>query len=119
MNIVLKIVGVILLLIGLILTYKPNLISGVSLPSHSYETIEKRVKWGFLIGVGIFLLFHTQWDNWKLIACALLCALTLGIILARLFGFVLDGFYQKQLLWLGIELMVFILFVVLYKYANN
>lgn len=52
MNLPLKIAGIILVVIGLILAYKPNLITS-SLATDPYQMIEKRVKWGFVIGLGI------------------------------------------------------------------
>lgn len=113
MNLPLKIAGIILVVIGLILTYKPNLITG-SPTTDSYQMIEKRVKWGFAIGLGVFLIFHRDWSSWQLTITALLSALTLGIIIARLLGFVLDGFFTKQLLWLFIELAALLLFGFLY-----
>ena len=81
--------------------------------------IEVRVKWGFLIGLGILFIVYNQWSDWKLTVCALLSFLTLGIIIARLLGFVLDGFFSKQLHWLTIEIVVLIIFGILYRYADN
>ena len=115
----LKIIGVVLLMAGCVLTYKPNLISKIPLPENAYQMIEMRVKWGFLIGLGMLLIFSNQWSNWKLLVCAALFFLTLGIVIARLFGFVLDGFFSKQLLWLTIEIVAIIIFGILYRYANN
>lgn len=57
MTVFLKIIGGILLIEGCILAYKPNSISKIPLPENSYQLIEMRVKWGFLIGLGIFLFF--------------------------------------------------------------
>lgn len=119
MNLFLKIIGVVLLVSGCVLTYKPNLISKISLSENPYKMIEVRVKWGFLIGLGILFIFYNQWSDWKLTVCALLFFLTLGIVIARLFGFVLDGFFSKQLLWLTIEIVVLIIFGILYRYADN
>lgn len=119
MSFFLKIVGVILLISGCVLTCKPNIISKIPLPENPYQMIEMRVKWGFLIGLGILFIFFNQWRAWKLTVCALLFFLTLGIIIARLFGFVLDGFFSKQLLWLTIEIVALFIFGILYRYADN
>lgn len=119
MTFFLKILGVILLIAGYVLTYKPNIISKIPLPENPYQMIEVRVKWGFLIGLGILFIFFNQWSDWKLTVCALLFFLTLGIIIARLFGFVLDGFFSKQLLWLSIEVVTLIIFGILYRYADH
>lgn len=113
MNFPFKIAGIILVVIGLIMTYKPNLITG-SPTTDPYQMIEKRVKWGFTIGLGIFLTFHRDWSSWQLTIIALLISLTLGIVIARLLGFVLDGYFTKQLLWLLIELAALLLFGFLY-----
>lgn len=110
----LKILALILILGGLIMTYKPGLISHSPVQGIGYELIEKRVKWGFLIGLGIFLMFHPQWADWVLTVWALLSALMIGIIIARLFGFVLDGLFAKQVLWLLIEVAILGVVVFLY-----
>lgn len=119
MTFFLKIIGVILLIAGCVLTYKPSIISKIPLPENPYEMIEVRVKWGFLVGIGILFIFFNQWSDWKLAVCALSFFLTLGIIIARFFGFVLDGFFSKQLLWLTIEVAVLIIFGILYRYADH
>ncbi|RXG32339.1 DUF4345 family protein [Leeuwenhoekiella marinoflava] len=119
MTVFLKIIGTVLLIAGCVLTYKPNLISNIPLSENPYQMIEVRVKWGFLIGLGILFIFYTQWSDWKLAVCAVLFFLTLGIIIARLFGFVLDGFFSKQVFWLTIEIFALIIFGILYRYADN
>ena len=116
---ILKIIGAVLLVSGCIFTYKPNLVSKIPLPKDPYQMIEMRVLWGFLIGLGIFFILHKQWTAWKLTVCALLFCLTLGIIIARLFGFILDGYFSKQLLWLTIEIVALIIFGILYSYADH
>ena len=119
MTISLKIIGIVLLISGLLLAFKPTIISKTPLPNNSYQIIKMRVVWGFPIGVGMLFIFHNQWGDLKLTLCALLIFLTLGIIFARLLGMVLDGFLKKQLLWLTMEIVAFIFFVVLYRYADN
>ncbi len=57
-----------------------------------------------LIGLGGFLIFYNSSASWSLTATVLLSALTIGIIIARLIGFILDGFFTKQLYWLLMEL---------------
>lgn len=114
MNIILKILALILIIAGIMLACKPDLISSYPEQLTGYKMIEKRVKWGFLIGLGIFLGFNTQWKCWGLTFCGLLSALTLGVIIARILGFILDGLFAKQMLWLLIELIIAIVFSFLY-----
>ncbi|WP_207435954.1 hypothetical protein [Sabulibacter ruber] len=119
MNSFLKISGTILLIAGFVLAIKPNLFGNFSTPVDAYQMIEKRVKWGLFIGLGVFLLFHRDWASWGLITAGFLTALTFGVILARLTGFVLDGFITKQLWWLLIEFVALMLFGFLYWKQNN
>nr|WP_294782682.1 hypothetical protein [uncultured Flavobacterium sp.] len=114
MNAFLKISGIILLIMGIILVFKPHLFSKFPLPADGYMMIEKRVKWGLLIGFGIFLIFCSSWTSWGLTVTALLTALTIGVIAARLTGFVLDEFFVRQLYWLGLEFTVLIFLGYLY-----
>lgn len=78
-----KIAGSILLIIGLVLAIKPDLLGKYPTSIDAYQMIEKRIKWGVLIGFGIFLIFNTNWTSWGLITTALLTALTLGVIMAN------------------------------------
>ena len=114
MNLLLKISGVILLSAGLILAIKPDLFSKFSTSVDAYQMIEKRVKWGILIGLGGFMIFNNTWTSWGSLAAGLLVSLTLGIIIARLTGLVSDGFFIKQLYWLLIEMIALIIFGFLY-----
>lgn len=100
----LEILAVILIIAGLTMAYNPALISSFPTPLTGYEMIEKRVRWGVLIGLGVFLIFNQQWDDKGLTILALLSSLTIGIIIARILGLVLDGLFSKQLKWLVIEL---------------
>lgn len=114
MNTLLKIIGLLLLIAGFVLAYRPDLVSTQAMPTDPYQMIEKRVGWGFAIGLGLFLIFHPPWLPWGASISGLLFALTLGIIAARLLGFVLDGLFVKQWLWLAIELLALLFFGWLY-----
>ncbi|KGE13446.1 DUF4345 family protein [Sphingobacterium deserti] len=114
MQIILKIAGIALLLVGAIFTFKPDLLGKFPTSITPYEIIEKRVMWGVLIGLGIFLMCLNNWSSWRLNLTALLASLTLGVIAARLAGLVLNGFFMKQIWWLLIELAVLGLFGFLY-----
>src|SRR5690606_19017635 len=106
MTLVIKVLGVILVAAGLVLAINPDFLLKSPAPVDAYQLIEKRVKWGFLIGFGILLIIHHQFTPWSFTASALLFSLTLGIVLARFLGIVLDGAFAKQFLWLGIELFI-------------
>jgi hypothetical protein len=109
-----KISGVIFLSAGFILAIKPDFFGKFSTSLDAYQMIEKRVKWGMLIGLGGFMIFYNNWTCWGLTATALLASLTFGVILARLTGMVLNGFLAKQLYWLLIELVALVIITLLY-----
>jgi hypothetical protein len=119
MNLLLKAFGLILVAGGVVLTCKPGLIGSAVGELSAYEMIERRVKWGFLVGVGIFLFAFRQWGQWGSMVWALLAALTLGIIISRLLGFMLDGIFVKQIIWLLIEIIIAIAFSLLYWRCNR
>lgn len=114
MNVVLKILGILFFIAGFLLTLKPDLLGKFSSSIDAYQMIEKRVRWGLLVGLGLFLVFNSNWNSWGLGITALLFAITLGIIISRLTGFVKDGFFIQQLWWLLIELFALLLFGFLY-----
>ncbi|TDE15638.1 hypothetical protein [Dyadobacter psychrotolerans] len=118
MNLLIKISGGILLTAGFILAIRPDLFFRFPATIDGYVMIEKRVKWGFVIGFGGFMVFYNDWTSRGLTVIALLVSLTLGIIIARLIGFALDGFYIKQLYWLLMELAVLIIFGFFYWKQN-
>lgn len=114
MNWILKITGAIIIAAGILLTFRPELLSPATSQYAGYEMIEKRVRWGFLIGTGVFLCFFQHWGHWGLTTWALLAALIFGIIIARLLGSFLDGFFMKQFFWLIIEMILGAVFTWLY-----
>lgn len=71
---------------------------------------EKRIIWGIFIGLGLFTIFYYQIDSWKTGIFGLLSALTLGIMISRIIGLIIDGFFAKQFLWLGIEFLFLVIF---------
>ncbi|WP_294246199.1 hypothetical protein [uncultured Chryseobacterium sp.] len=115
MSFILKFLGGIVLSVGLALVFKPNLFTTSAASIDGYQTIEKRVLRGFLLGIGLFMLFFSSWNSWKLILLAFLIALTVGVMTARIVGLALDGFYTKQIYWLLIEMMILIIFGFLYS----
>lgn len=115
MNIALKVFGTAILLAGLVLTYKPGLISRTTPPSDAYAMIEARVRWGFLIGIGLFIILNQNWIVAWLTLYEFGFYIILGIIIARTAGMLLDGTFPKQWLWLGIEFAILLVFAFLMR----
>jgi hypothetical protein len=114
-KIVLRSLGVFLIIVGLILICYPELIGQTSMPTDAFSSIEQRIKWGFLIGLGILLLLHHQLKPWRLTASAILFSLTLGFVTARFIGIILVGLISKQLFWLGVEIVALLIFGLWYR----
>lgn len=110
-----RLLGVVLLAIGLTLGVNPELVSNTPVPDDVFKAVERRVWWGVLIGLGILPFFHRQLSPWLLTVVAVGCAITLGILLARLLGIVLDGSVLKQWIWAAVELVVLVVLIISYS----
>ena len=106
--------GFIFFVVGVVLAYNPELISNKPVPEATFEAVERRVKWGIIIGIGILFMFHHQLKPWLLTTAATGSAITLGILVARFIGIVLDGSVIKQWYWVGVELAVLIMLSIWY-----
>ena len=116
-KIFLQVAGFTLLLSGIILTYNPELVSSKPIPEGTFQAVERRVRWGFLIGLGMLLIFHHQVNPYLLTAAALGMTLTLGALISRVIGIVLDGLAPRQWMWVVVELAMVIGFG--FWYANQ
>lgn len=103
---ILRIVGSVLIVIGVTLVSNPELVSNKPIPTDTFEAVERRIWWGLFIGFGILFLFHHQLQPWSLTLAATLSSLLVGLLIARLIGIVLDGSVAKQWLWVGVELVI-------------
>jgi len=110
----LKVIGVIFLIAGLVLSYNPELVSNKPIPSDPFKAVERRIWWGLLIGFGLFALLHHQLHPIWLTLAAMLSALTVGFIIARVMGIVLDGSTSKQWMWVGVEAIALVGFLFWY-----
>ena len=113
----LQVAGIIILLVGVFLTYNPELLSSKPIPEDTFRAIERRVRWGFLIGLGMLLMFHHQVKPYLLTVAALGTTLTLGALISRVLGIVLDGSAPRQWMWVVVELIMVIGFG--FWYANQ
>jgi len=113
-NLILKIAGFIIVILGLLLTYNPELVSSKAIPEDVFQASERRVLWGLLLGVGLLLLFHHQLQPWLLTLAATGFALTFGALVARFVGIAMDGSVIKQWYWVGAELVILAVFAFAY-----
>lgn len=113
-KIVLQVVGVIILLLGAILSYNPELVSNKPIPEDAFQAVERRVRWGFLMGVGMLLIFHHQITPYLFTVAALGMTLTLGALISRVMGIFLDGSVPRHWMWVAVELVMVIGFGIWY-----
>ncbi|MEZ9237717.1 DUF4345 family protein [Shewanella sp. 10N.286.52.A9] len=100
--------GFILLLIGLVLSANPELVSNKPIPNDTFNAVERRIWWGLFIGAGLLLQFHFQLTPWQATVSATLTSLLIGLLIARLIGIVLDGSVPKQWVNVAIELVMLV-----------
>jgi len=113
-KIFLQVAGFFILLLGIILSYYPELFSSKPIPEDTFRAIERRVRWGFLMGIGMLLIFHHQITPVLFTVAALGMTLTLGALIARVIGIALDGSVPRQWMWVLVELVMVIGFGVWY-----
>jgi len=105
-TLILKIIGSLLILSGIVLASYPELVSNKPVPEDVFKAVERRIWWGLLIGVGMLLMFHYQLKPWGATISATLSCLLIGLLIARFIGIALDGSVMKQWVNVGIELVI-------------
>lgn len=107
-SLVFRVIGVVVVIVGVTLAWSPELVSRKPVPEASFEATERRIWWGLIIGFGTLLLFHHQLRPWVVTVAATGSALLFGLLVARLIGIVLDGPVAKQWINVGIEVVVLV-----------
>lgn len=106
----LRILGIILTVLGLLAAIFPHWfapLTGGSEPAAGvFEAVERRVRGGMLIGVGLCFLAITELRPWsKSIPLAVFYFMT-GALAARIFGLLVDGAVKKQWFLVAVEVVV-------------
>ena len=104
--ILIRAVGFIILIAGIIIVVNPELITKKAVPEDTFEAIERRIWWGLLIGLGLLLMFNRQWSPWLPVLLISAVALIAGLLAARLIGIVLDGSIVKQWYLVLVEIVI-------------
>jgi hypothetical protein len=103
-----RILGFAILIAGVVLSCNPEFVSNKPVPEDVFEAVERRIKWGVVVGFGLLFIFHTQLRPWLGTVAAIGVALTVGILIARFIGIVLDGSVPRQWFWMAVEFVVLI-----------
>lgn len=96
-----------LVIAGLVLACAPTLVHDPGPAADTFAAIERRIPWGTLGGFGALLVARTQLRPWRTMIASLVMWVTLGILIARGIGLVLDGADDSmQWVWFGVEVAV-------------
>lgn len=102
-----RVLGSLLLVAGLVLMVVPTLVHDPGLAASSYEAIERRIPWGGLAGLGALLIARRTLRPWRATLASFVFWLTLGLLVARVAGLVLDGADdRRQWVWVAVELAI-------------
>jgi len=105
-TLVLRTFGLMFVLLGFTLAYNPELVSNAPIPEDTFAAIERRVWWGWLIGIGLLFISHHQVKPYTLTLAALGVTIVLGYLAPRFLGIALEVSVARQWVWVGIELFL-------------
>lgn len=105
-RVALRVVGCVLVVVGVVLAWNPELVSTKPIPSDTFEAVERRIPWGKFIGLGLVPFFHQNLRPWVPTIAATLCSLIVGYLIARFIGILLDGSVVKLWMLVGVEAAV-------------
>ncbi len=75
-------------------------------PVDVYHAIERRIRGGMLLGVGLSFIALTTLRPWSTSIPSVVFYLMTGALAARLLGLLVDGTVAKQWLWVAVEAAV-------------
>lgn len=101
-----KAIGALLAVAGLLLSALPGLVLELPPSQERFAAIETRTRFGALGGLGLGLSLLPGFSPWAWALANLAFWTTSGFVLARLVGLCLDGYHPRQLMWIGLELVV-------------
>lgn len=107
---VLRGVGVALAGLGVLIAAFPGwfaaLTDSVEPPADTFAAIERRIRGGMVLGVGLVLLARTELRPWSTTLASAVFYFVLGALLARILGLVVEGNDGRQWLWVAGEALV-------------
>ena len=105
-----RILGLVLAVAGGVAAAVPGwfgpLTGGPDPPVDSFESVERRVRGGMVLGVGLVLIAVTAFRPWSTSIPSAIFYLMAGALAARLLGLIIDGAVPKQWLLVAIEAVV-------------
>lgn len=105
-----RIIGIILALVGAIATVFPHWIPFLTKATEPtldiFEAIERRVRAGMLLGVGLAFIGVTNLRPWSISIPSAIVYGACGALGARIFGIMVDGAVPKQWQYVAIEAVI-------------
>ena len=106
----LRILGIVLAGVGVVAAAFPGwfgpLTGGPEPPVDVYHAIERRIRGGMVLGVGLSFLAVTALRPWSTSIPSAIFYFMTGALAARLLGLLVDGTVAKQWLWVAVEAVV-------------
>lgn len=107
----LRVVGVVLAVLGTVMAAFPGwfgpLTGGPEPAADTFEAIERRVRGGMVLGVGLALIARTELRPWSVTIASVLLYFMLGALLARILGLIIEGIDPRQ--WLSVAIETFLM----------
>ena len=108
-----RILGIVLAAVGVVAAVFPNwfgpLTGGPEPPADVYHAIERRIRGGMLLGVGLTFIAVTALRPWSTSIPSAVFYFMTGALAARILGLLVDGTAAKQWLWVAVEAVVMVL----------
>ena len=106
----LSILCMVLVGVGVVVSISPDWfgsLTGGPEPSQDiYNAIERRVRGGMVLGVGLIFIAVTALRPWSTSIPTAIFYFMVGALAARLLGLLVDGTVPKQWLWVAVEAVV-------------
>ena len=103
----LRILGIVLAGVGVVAAVYPDwfgpLTGGPEPPVDVYHAIERRIRGGMVLGVGLIFIAVAALRPWSTSIPSAILYFMAGALAARLLGLLVDGTDPKQWLWVAVE----------------
>ena len=102
-----RILGIVVALLGIAASVFPTwfepLTGGPEPPADVHETIERRVRGGMVLGLGLMFIGITALRPWSTSIPLVIFYFMTGALAARMLGLIVDGTVPKQWLLVAVE----------------
>ena len=72
----------------------------------AFEAVERRVRGGMVLGVGLIFIARTELRPWSLTIASVIFYFVLGALVARIYGIIIEGATPKQWMLSAVEAVI-------------